>query len=192
MTTSGIIFFSILFVLLLILSWLVCHDFSIDKNRWLIYILLTPFYALIAACMELIVVIIMLLCVYCEKVPDPSYQKDIPIYSIGINNSFNIEGNFVLGFGTAEGESYPVYRFYGINDNSEYHLNEVNAKNFNIVLTDTEEPHVHINTTKYLSTPKHCKWAFDAPISLEIKQRDWHGTIYLPSNSIIKSYEIKL
>ena len=57
MTTSGIIFFSILFVLLLIFSWLVCNDFSIDKYRWLIYILLTPFYALIAACMELVVII---------------------------------------------------------------------------------------------------------------------------------------
>ena len=193
MTTSGAIFLIVLFIGLFILTMYGFHDFHIEwRWEWWKQILMAPLYALFAILIELALIVMMVLIAYPTKEPDVTSQKDIPIYTIGINDKYNIDGSFVLGCGTVDGESNPVYRFYEINEDSIYVLNEVNAKNFSIVLTDDVVPHIHVNATKCKMVPNRCKWMFVETVHSNIRQEKWEGIIYLPSNSIVQSYQIKL
>lgn len=193
MTTFGAIFLIVLFIGLFILALYSFHDFDIDwRSNWWIHLLLTPVYAIMAGLCELLILIIMILAVYPDKVPDTTYEKDIPIYSIGLNNDEEVSGSFVLGCGSFSGEMIPTYRYYEKDENGAFHLNEVNAKNFVIVMTDDVVPHIHVNATKCKMVPKRCKWMFVETVHSNLKQEKWEGTIYLPSNAIVQSYQIKL
>ena len=193
MTLAGIIFFIALFIGLFVLGMYSLHDFDIDwRSNWWIHLLMTPIYAFFAALGEFLILVLMVLLVYPDKVPDTTYEKDIPIYSIGLSNDDEVKGSFVLGCGSFGGEMIPTYRYYEKDENDAYHLNEVNAKNFVIVMTDDVTPHIHVNATHCKMIPKRCKWIFTETVHSSIKQEKWEGTIYLPSNAIVQSYQIKL
>lgn len=92
-------------------------------------------------------------------------EKNLPIYSISLNDGYNVNGEFILGSGSISGESSPTYRFYIENENGEYSLMEVDARKFNIVMVDTVAPFVHIDGTKKLFNPMRI---FVNPVVLNI------------------------
>ncbi len=116
-------------------------------------------------------------------------EKNLPIYSISLNDGYNVNGEFILGSGSISGESSPTYRFYIENENGEYSLMEVDARKFNIVMVDTVAPFVHIDGTKKLFNPMRI---FVNPVVLNIEESEYEGTIYLPTKSIIKTFDVSL
>ena len=128
---------------------------------------------------------------------DPSTRIETEIYSMGVNTKGFVYGDFILGSGTINGTSYPSYRYYvkDETDNS-YTLNEVYAKNFKIICTDTVKPKIVINATREhkLVKPGY-KWLFDENSFWHNREKcelRYSGKIYIPKNSIIQSFRIEL
>lgn len=187
MTTLGAVIFSILNVLFICLVAFIVENTSDGLPVWL-HVILSPFYIVIAVLVSLCLILPFS---YDDSVSDPLSSEKVEIYSIGLNTSGEVHGNFVLGCGTVSGETYPTYRFYTITEDNKYHLNEVIAENFDIVCTDTVEPCIVYDATKTVMSPIR-KIFFNECIYFDIEDNDLTGTIYIPKNSIVQSYKIQL
>ena len=187
MTILGAVILSILTTLFICLCAFVVEKVS-DGIPWWLHLCLSPFYTAISV---LLTICLILPFSYYDYVPDPLSSKKVEIYSLGLNNGGEVNGHFVLGCGTVSGEIYPIYRFYTLTQDNRYHLNEVIAKNFDVVCTDTVEPCIVYNATKKVMNPTR-KIFFDKDIYLDIEDNNLTGTIYIPKNSIVQSYKIQL
>lgn len=188
MTHFGGFLFAFLFILfILLIGYLVQKD---NDFCWWAHLLMSPLYAVGSFIITVAILLIMFGIAFSDKEFDPSSTEKTEIYSIGINTAGEVHGHFVLGCGSVNGETYPTYRFYTMSDN-RYHLNEVNANNFDIVCTDTVAPCI-VYTTQYVEHPKRLKFIFNEDIHSDIEKADLSGTIYIPENSVVQSYKIQL
>lgn len=114
------------------------------------------------------------------------------IYSVARNNKLDISGSFVLGCGSIHGTTHPSYLFFVERGESKYLLREVNASNYEIVLTDTVSPYVY-ETYEVTTEPsgKFLKKIFK-PRTRRVCDKCQRGTLYLPTNSIVQKYDISL
>ena len=191
MTILGAVIFSILTVLFICLVPFIVEKTS-DGITWWKHLCLSPFYVLLSVLVSLCLIMIFVFPIsYSDEIPDPLSSKKVEIYSLGLNTSGEVQGHFVLGCGTVSGEIYPTYRFYTISQDNKYHLNEVIAKNFDIVCTDTVEPCIVYDATKMVMYPVR-KFFFNECIYFDIEDDNLTGTIYIPKNSIVQSYKIQL
>lgn len=115
----------------------------------------------------------------------------VPIYSIGLSTDGGMSGSFVLGTGSVEGELYPSYRYF-VKVNGAFELREVRADNYGIVCTDAVKPNVKYHHTNVLVPRTWMQWLWKSEARMTIEPENRRGTIYLPKNSIIQSYTIKL
>lgn len=158
--------------------------------RWWAHILWSPVNIFISGLITLMVYVILYACTYTSSYEDPTSKHEVEIYSIGINTKYDVNGSFMLGCGTINGTSVPTYRFYTLTQD-RYKLVEVNANNFDIVCTDTVNPKIVIDATETLEEPNH-RLVFNDTIHKTIEKENWHGTIYIPKNSIVQSFNIQL
>jgi hypothetical protein len=169
------------------------YDFK--NGKWIIGTLWAIVGFFTSFCINILLLVLLNILSMGEFEPDKTTSKEMPIYSMGLNNKMEINGSFVLGCGTVNGESYTTYRYFTC-ENERYHLNEVNANNFDIVCTDSVAPKVVIDATMEVSKIKYLKWFWDvnkiSNMEQEIDPQDYKGTIYIPKNSIIQSYKIQL
>jgi len=120
-----------------------------------------------------------------------TYDKS-NIYSVARNSKLDISGSFVLGCGSIYGTTHPSYLFFVETGESKYILREVNAINYEIVLTDTVAPYVY-ETYEVTTEPsgKFLKKILN-PKTRRVCDKYKKGTIYLPTNSIVQKYDISL
>lgn len=194
MTIFGIIFFGIL--LLAAIVWPFVYEFS-EKCCWwhfsdyckavgngLIKMGMSIF-------LLLFIFVFALALTYCSdgKIDETSV-KTVPIHSIGVTNSSSVGGNFFLGIGSVNGESYPVYQFYTLSEDNRYKLHQVNANNYDIVCTDSIAPSIQYCDSAIVTPP--IGLLFKEEIKNRRDMKDSKGTIYIPSNSIVADFTIDL
>ena len=189
MTIFGSVLCTILFIAFIVLIGYFAQD-SCDFTWWL-HVLLSPLYAIGSMLMVLIILLIAMPIGHSSEQPDLTSSTKTEIYSIGVNTGGEVHGHFVLGCGSVNGETYPTYRFYTMSDN-RYHLNEINANNFDIVCTDTIEPCIVYDATRMAMYPIRMKWFWKDTVYIPIENKNMTGTIYIPKNSIVQSYKIQL
>lgn len=192
MTHFGGFLFVFLFILFIVLIGIGANNEGSYPLPWWVHLLLSPIYAVGSFIVTFVILIIMFLIAFPDKEYDLSTTQKTEIYSIGLNTAGEVHGSFVLGCGTINGETYPAYRFYTITEDGKYHLNEVNANNFDIVCTDTVAPCIVYNATQYVEHPKRLKFIFNEDIHSDVKKVYLGGTIYIPENSVVQSYKIQL
>ena len=191
MTTLGTVISITLFVLFICLCVFIMEK-ATDGISWWVHLCLSPFYAIISGVLSICLILLILFPIsYSDEAPDPLSSKNVEIYSLGINAGGEVHGHFVLGSGTVSGEMYPTYRFYTLTKDNRYHLNEVIAKNFDIVCTDTIKPCIVYDATRMAVCPIR-KFFFNECIYIDIEDSNLTGTIYIPKNSIVQSYKIQL
>lgn len=191
MTHFGGFLFVFLFILfIIIIGYFVQRD-SYDFCWWA-HLLMSPIYAAGSFVISFIILLVMFGIAFTDKEPDLTTSEKTEIYSIGLNTVGQVHGSFVLGCGTINGETYPTYRFYTVTEDGKYHLNEVNANNFDIVCTDTVAPCIVYNAIKYVKHPQRLKFIFNEDVYSDIEKVDLGGTIYIPENSVVQSYKIQL
>jgi hypothetical protein len=121
---------------------------------------------------------------------DETSVKTVPIHSIGVTNGSAFGGNFFLGIGSVDGESYPVYQFYTLSEDNRYKIHQVNANNYDIVCTDSIAPSIQYCDSAIITPP--IGLIFNEEIKNHRKMKDSKGTIYIPSNSIVADFKIDL
>lgn len=105
--------------------------------------------------------------------------QTVKIHSVSLDD----QKPFALGIGYNDnGES--VYRWFEEVKPNEYTCNEVKAKHFTVVKTDSVSPRMeYYKETKV--TPKHCTWLFKDTMTRYWKP-DEIGKIYIPKNSELR------
>lgn len=189
MTVFGIILAILVFIVFFGLS--IRFFGCILDLPWWGHILFSPIHTLLSGLCTALLFVILASMSTGRFEPDETTKKEIYIYSIGLNSKNDVHGSFCLGTGTINGTSVPTYRFYVMN-NGKYHLEEINANNFDIVCTNNTKPKIVIDATKEVAKPIWLKFIFNEDIHVTIDEKDWTGTIYIPENSIVQSFSIQL
>lgn len=188
MTIFGEILFWAIFAALCISFIWIMHNAT--DCRWWVHIWWSPVNVIISGLITIIILVIIFSCTYTISYENPMSKHEVEIYSIGIGAKYDVNGTFMLGTGTINGSSVPTYRFYTLTED-RYKLVEVNANNFDIVCTDTVIPKIVIDATELIEEPNH-RLVFNDTIHKSLEKEKWHGTIYIPKNSIVQSYNIQL
>jgi hypothetical protein len=191
MTIFGLVLCTILFIAFIVLIGYFVQELSLDEFKWWGHVLASPLYAMGSMLIMLTLLFMVMAITHSSEQPDLTSSTKTEIYSIGVNTRGEVHGHFVLGCGSVNGETYPTYRFYTMSDN-RYHLNEVNANNFDIVCTDTIEPCIVYNATRTMTYPVRMKWFWKDTVYTTIEEKNMSGIIYIPTNSIVQSYKIQL
>ena len=158
-------------------------------------ILITPVYCIISALLSLVILMILVCVGYGDSIhtkfnwnlcePHTEY-----IYSIKQSTRSDVHSDFCLGTGSLQGATAPSYRYYAKN-NGKYKLCEVCALNYDIVMTDSIQPQIVVDGIKRYIEPKRLNWMFGRhAITINVPKNEQTGTIYIPKNSIIESYDI--
>lgn len=194
MTIFGIIFFGIFLIAAIV--WPFIDEFS-DKCSW--WDLSDYCKAIGSAVFKMGVSIVMLLLIFVLSLAltyssdgklDETSVKTVPIHSIGVTNGSVFGGNFFLGIGSVDGESYPVYQFYTLSEDNRYKIHQVNANNYDIVCTDSITPSIQYCDSAIITPP--IGLIFNTDIKNHRKMKDSKGTIYIPNNSIVADFKIDL
>ena len=194
MTIFGIIFFGIL--LLVAIVWPFIDEFSDKCSRWdfsdYCKAIGSSFVKMAMSIIILLIIFVFFLALTYsgDGKLDETSIKTVPIHSIGVTNGSSFGGNFFLGIGSIDGESYPVYQFYTLSEDNRYKLHQVNANNYDIVCTDSIEPSIQYCDSAIVSPP--IGLLFKTDIKNHRKMKDSKGTIYIPSNSIVADFTIDL
>ena len=188
MTIFGNILFWVILVALCIGFIWIMHN--VTDCKWWEHILWSPVNVIISGLITLIIFALIFVCTYTISYEDTMSKHEVEIYSIGINTKYDVNGSFMLGCGTINGTSVPTYRFYTLTQD-RYKLVEVNANNFDIICTDTVIPKIVIDATELIQEPNH-RLIFNDTMHETLEREKWHGTIYIPKNSIVQSFNIQL
>jgi hypothetical protein len=194
MTIFGIIFFGIFLIAAVV--WPFIDEFS-DKCSW--WDFSDYCKAIGSAVFKMGVSVVLLLFIFVFSLAitysgngkiDETSVKTVPIHSIGVTNGSEFGGNFFLGIGSVDGESYPVYQFYTLSEDNRYKIHQVNANNYDIVCTDSIAPSIQYCDSAIVTPP--IGLLFNADIKNHREMKDSKGTIYIPSNSIVADFKIDL
>ena len=192
MTIFGIILFSVMFITL----WIVIGKCAADTSKGDYIFEYTKgdiIYGIIIGFIVSLIIMCLVLgaCYTIGYKHDKYIDHTVPIYSIGLSTDGGMTGSFVLGTGSVKGELYPSYRYF-VKDNGTFELREVRADNYKIVCTDSVNPNIKYHHTGVLVPRTRMRWLWKSEMRITIEPEYRKGTIYLPKNSIIQSYTIKL
>jgi hypothetical protein len=199
MTTFGIIFLTIIATVIFILcAYIAWSNEKLDSFADYILVFFKQcFFTLFGGLVFLLIFMIITAIEYSgeDRYYEKSSKTELNIYSINISNGFEMNGSFILGSGYVDGETYNTYRFYTNTKDDIYKLDvfkleTVNADNFNIVCTDTVSPHIEYYNTECFEP--NFGLFFKKTLKTHITLDKAEGIIYLPTNSIIQNYQIKL
>lgn len=195
MTVFGIIFFVLVALVILGFalgySWYdVITGYSYGVKPYFEAIAKQLLFTLFGAFLFAIILLVSFALEYTNEIEYTGETEKCYIHSINLSHGGDVTGSFVLGIGEVDGKMYRTYNFYTKTGDNMYELKTIKSDNFKIVCTDTVEPHI-VYYNRGFNAPNY-GITFKDTLYSTLNMEDSKGIIYLPSNAIIKNYQIKL